>query len=222
MKLSIIIPVLNSHEIVRRQILYFKAMPLPISVELIIVDDGSDPVIIDDTETARIIYTNDTRPWTQPRARNIGAKNATGEFLLFTDIDHIVTKDAIRFGLDCKYDYARFRRELAVLDESGVVTQDRDILEQYGIGKDKSLRVGCHTLSMVVRSSVFEQTGGFREKIGKHPTHDDGDMKHKLKPFTKCPDNDPDERALIYVIPNGRFSGDKNCNPLGLFHDLQR
>jgi len=42
-KLSIIIPVLNSHEIVRRQIKHFKKMDLPDDVELIIVDDGSDP-----------------------------------------------------------------------------------------------------------------------------------------------------------------------------------
>ena len=43
MKLSIIIPVLNSHEIVRRQIEHFKKMDLPDDIELIIVDDGSDP-----------------------------------------------------------------------------------------------------------------------------------------------------------------------------------
>jgi len=42
-KLSIIIPVLNSHEIVRRQIEHFKKMDLPDDIELIIVDDGSDP-----------------------------------------------------------------------------------------------------------------------------------------------------------------------------------
>ena len=42
-KLSIIIPVLNSHEIVRRQVEHFKRMDLSDDVELIIVDDGSDP-----------------------------------------------------------------------------------------------------------------------------------------------------------------------------------
>jgi len=43
MKLSIIIPVLNSHEIVRRQIEHFRKMDLSDDVELIIIDDGSDP-----------------------------------------------------------------------------------------------------------------------------------------------------------------------------------
>jgi len=42
-RLSIIIPVLNSHEIVRRQIAHFEKMDLPDDIELIIVDDGSDP-----------------------------------------------------------------------------------------------------------------------------------------------------------------------------------
>jgi len=42
-RLSIIIPVLNSHEIVRRQIEHFRKMNLSDDVELIIVDDGSIP-----------------------------------------------------------------------------------------------------------------------------------------------------------------------------------
>jgi len=55
-KLSIIIPVLNSHEIVRRQIEHFRKMNLPDDVELIIVDDGSDPPL--ESEYADQIYQN--------------------------------------------------------------------------------------------------------------------------------------------------------------------
>ena len=43
MRLSIIIPVLNSHEVVRRQLLHFERIGLPPDTELILVDDGSDP-----------------------------------------------------------------------------------------------------------------------------------------------------------------------------------
>lgn len=228
MKLSIIIPVLNSHEIVRRQALHFKAMPLPENVELIIVDDGSEPPIVDDTGTIDIIQTNDKRPWTQPRARNIGAREAKGDVFLFTDIDHIVPKEAIDFAFVCKYDYARFRRELAILDEHGRFTQDRDLLYAYGIPKDRGLRISCHTLSMIIKANVFRMIGGFNENIGHYPTHDDGNMKRKLKrleadgQITKCPDNNPDERPPIYMIPNGRYAGEKDFNPFGLFHGLKR
>ena len=41
MKLSIVIPVLNSHEVVRRQCLHFAKMPLPDDVEVVLVDDGA-------------------------------------------------------------------------------------------------------------------------------------------------------------------------------------
>jgi glycosyltransferase involved in cell wall biosynthesis len=223
LRLSIIIPVLNSHEIVRRQILHYEWF-LPHDAELLIVDDGSEPPIEDESYTARIIYTHDKRQWTQPIARNIGAQNAIGEFLIFTDIDHIIPEETIRFAEDFKYGYGRFKREVAVLDKDGHITQDRDELAKYGFPKERGLRVGCHTLSMIVRADVFRDTGGFRENIGHYPTHDDGDMKRKLKHLervgvVKCPD---DERPVIYMFPNGRFCGDKDCNPFGLFHELKR
>lgn len=227
MKLSIIIPVLNSHEIVRRQMLHYQQMGLENDVEVILVDDGSQPGITDETGIAKIFRTNDSRPWTQPKARNIGASRASGEFLLFTDVDHIVPDKSVEWARNCSYDVARFRRYLAVLTEDGVITQDRDILEQYGVPHNRGLKVSCHTLSMVVRAQTFRQTGGFREKLGKHPTHDDGNMKRRLRAIDArhCPDNNPDERPEIFLIPNGRYcknGSDPNADPLGLFHGAQR
>jgi glycosyltransferase involved in cell wall biosynthesis len=222
MKLSIIIPVLNSHEIVRRQIEHFKKMDLPDDVEIIIVDDGSDPPL--EGEGVDIIQTNDTRPWTQPKARNIGASHARGDVLLFTDIDHVIDKRAIEFGRQFKYDYGRFYRELGILDEDGNLTQAPEALIDWGLDKNKAygnLHIGCHVMSMYIRAEIFKEIGGFREKLTKYPTHDDGDMKRKLNRngFVKCPD---DERPTIYMIPNGRFTGNKNDNPNGYFHDLCR
>lgn len=225
-KLSIVIPVLNSHEIVRRQMLYFAKMPLPDDVEVVLVDDGSDPPIPDDQQPFNLVvaYTNDTRPWTQPKARNVGARLAAGEFLLFTDIDHIVPESAVQFGRIFQYGFCKFKRYLAVLDEQGNMTQSQQVLEAYGT-RPGGLRVACHTLSMIIQADAFWKTGGFRENIGSHPTHDDGDMKRKLhrmlarNEITKCPDG---ERPDIYVFPNGRFCGDKDADPLKLFHELAR
>ena len=222
MKLSIIIPVLNSHEIVRRQIEHFKKMDLPDDVEIIIVDDGSDPPI--ESDDVEIIATNDKRLWTQPKARNVGASKAKGEVLLFTDIDHIIDKKAVNFGRIFPYDYGRFYRELGLLDLTGNFTQEPKELMHWGVSLEKAhgdLHIGCHVLSMYIKKDVFKDVGGFREKIGKHPTHDDGDMKRKLNRngYIKCPDN---ERPKIYMIPNGRYSGDKDSNPFGLFHSLCR
>jgi len=169
----------------------------------------------------RIVRTNDKRPWTQPKARNIGASHAKGDVLLFTDIDHIIDKKAVDFGRNFKYDYGRFYRELGVLEEDGNFTQDYAVLAEWGIKKNRGLHIGCHVLSMYIKADVFNSVGGFREKLTSYPTHDDGNMKRKLSKngFVKCPD---DERPKIYMIPNGRYSGDKNDNPHGYFHELCR
>ncbi len=84
MKVSVVIAVLNSHQVVVRQIRHFKRMRLPKDVEIILVDDGSNPPLNYETcglRNLRILYTNDKRPWTQGLARNMGAKVAKGEYL---------------------------------------------------------------------------------------------------------------------------------------------
>ena len=75
MRVSIIIPVLNSHEIVRRQLLHFERLGLPQDTELILVDDGSDPPIENTSRLPVTIHcTGDARPWTWALARNTGAR----------------------------------------------------------------------------------------------------------------------------------------------------
>lgn len=220
MKVSLVIPVLNSHEIVRRQGLYWNSLNLPDDIEIILVDDGSAPPIECDCKNVKIIKTEDFRKWTHPKARNIGIRASKGETLIITDIDHVITKDIFEMAMSFEYDYCRFRRELAVLDKNGVVNQDRKVLRKYGVPRSQRMRLSCHVLSMIMKRSVYDKTGGYRENLGKHPTHDDGDMKRKLRRFKKAPDKNPDIRPLVYALPNGRFC--KTDNPHNLFHDLKR
>lgn len=132
MKVSIIIPVLNSHEIVRRQILHFEKMGIPDDVEIILVDDGSVPAIEVDTKLpVTVLTTNDFREWTWPLARNAGAKLAKGDYFIMTDLDHIITREIIDQVLAFKGDHIRFNREFAILDENGNLTQDIEVLRKY-------------------------------------------------------------------------------------------
>jgi len=125
MKLSVIISVFESYEIVRRQLLHFKKMNLPF--EVIIVDDGSNPPIEGAT-----IRTNSKIRWNVGEARNMGAKIATGEYLFMTDIDHIISKEAIEDALKFNGNKMIFRRQIGVLDENGDVIQDPDVLKEWG------------------------------------------------------------------------------------------
>src|SRR5262245_54087440 len=123
MQCSIIIAVLDSHEIVRRQLLYYNTL-IPLGCEVILVDDGSDPPLVCEHElyySFTILYTHDRRPWTQDKARNLGASVARGTYLLMNDIDHILTVQALASVLCFDGDMLTFSRRSAELNESGCI-----------------------------------------------------------------------------------------------------
>ena len=57
------------------------------------VDDGSSPPILASApaRSMRAFRVLDDIPWNQPGARNLGALNASGEWILFHDIDHFIS-----------------------------------------------------------------------------------------------------------------------------------
>ncbi len=221
-KASVIIPVLNSHEVVRRQLIHLKKI-IPDDTELIIVDDGSDPPIEGAT-----IRTNDFRDWTWPLARNAGARGAKGEYLIMIDLDHILTRELIDSVRSFKGDHMRFNRAFAVLDENGNFTQDREILQKYGLTR-KTLNP--HRNQFAMHRDLYWKLGGYREdRIGKpYPQREDGDFskawdnlyaKGEIKDFDDVVGYD--KRQTLYMFPNGKYCGDVDYNPFNLFHSLTR
>lgn len=125
--------------------------------EFIIVDDGSpQPAIMvprPDWLTSLSIYrVLEDRPWHQHGARNLGAHQARGQWLLLTDMDHILTADAARklfellpeLDTDCIYMMHR------VEADTGLPTA------QYGVTKP-------HPNSFVVTRDTFWRIGGYDE-----------------------------------------------------------
>jgi glycosyltransferase involved in cell wall biosynthesis len=232
MKLSIIIPVLNSHEILRRQILHFEKMGIPKDTEIIIVDDGSTPPIeINSTLPITLHHSNDFREWTWPVARNTGAKLAKGEYFLMVDLDHIITKEIIDTVRSFTGDFVRFNRQFAVLDENGNLTQDRATLEAYGLPKDRDVKFTPHRNQFAIHRNLYKKMGGFREdRIGMpYPQREDGDFAklwRQLYEKGEVRDFDDligyDKRETLYMFPNGKYCGDVDHNPFGLFHNLSR
>jgi glycosyltransferase involved in cell wall biosynthesis len=235
-KLSIIIPVLNSHEIVRRQVLHFEKIGIPDDTELIIVDDGSDPALeIETTIPLTVLKTNDFRPWTWPVARNAGARMARGEYFLMTDLDHIISRELIDTVRSFTGDHMRFHREFAVLDENGDFTQDPDVLETYGWPRDRmetrGFRFTPHRNQFAIHKDLYWKIGGFREdRIGMpYPQREDGDFAKKWRLIHEAGGmKDFDEvvgyehRPILYMFPNGKYCGDVDHNPFNLFHTLTR
>jgi len=235
MKISVVIPVLNSHEIVRRQLLHFSKMGWPRDCELILVDDGSDPPIHCPSDIAApfltILHTGDTRPWTWALARNAGARIASGEYLLMFDLDYILTREALEGVRGFTGQKRRFRREFGVLDEHGEFSQDEETMKRYGLPeqriKQKGFKLPPHPNNFAILRELYWEIGGFREDVVDRP-YPQGEDRYFKQEWMKrvatgeVEDDDANTRPTLYMFPNGQFCGDVDYNPFDLFHDLTR
>ena len=228
-KISIVIPVFNSHKVVRRQLKHFKRMNLPDNIEIILMDDGSDPPLKAKFENHTVrnlnIYpTGDTRPWTQPCAKNLGAKIAQGDYLLITDIDHILSRELISAVEQFDGDKMEFTRSFAVLSSRGEIMRDPQTLFRYGLSparyKKRKLRIYKHTNTFAMRKKIFEELDGYHPrhcKKGIHDIYDDNHLFSKYKKYAAAGYCQPSQMGPeVYVFPS--TARDK----FNLFHNLRR
>jgi glycosyltransferase involved in cell wall biosynthesis len=215
LKISIIIAVYQSHEIVRRQLLHLNRIKTD-DTEIIIVDDNSNPPL----EGARL-NTHSPIRWNVGVARNMGVEVSRGEYLFFTDIDHIISKEALEDALNFTGNKMIFRRQIAVLDENGFITQDERVLKDWGWRGDE-LDASVHGNTFVMRRDVFEGLGGFKEHLtGKHPTKRQGiDTNFNHRWNKKYDRKDLSVGRDIYHYPISRFNKDNSTNPKGMFYEI--
>lgn len=228
-KTSIVIPVLNSHEIVRRQLLHFAGMDLE-GVEIIIVDDGSEPPLLyEGNLPVRIIYTNDERAWTWALARNRGAREAQGKYLLMYDVDHFINNDTLEMLKTFEGQKIQFKREFAVLLEDGSFCQDLETLVSYGFPRSRFEKRGFIVTPLpnnfVIRKDIFFEMGGYREDLihRAYPQGEDRSFKRRWCKWMQANNGAVHtERTTIYMFPNGYLCGHVDFNPFNLFHNLSR
>lgn len=228
MRLSIVIPVYQSHEAFRRQCLYWKMLNLPDDIEIIIVDDGSDPPL--EADGVRFVRTNRNLAWTQDLSRNQGAEHARGEILLMTDLDHILSKEAIMASMAFSGARLQFPRYFGVLLEDGTLTEDVDILIDYGFDERRLNRHGLyasfHLNTWAMPRKLFVELGGYKESTctkGYHPGPRQGPdcyFNSKWNSWAKTQGVRPERGPTIYMFPIGRFHKDGDTNPMGMFHGL--
>ena len=236
-KISVVISILNSHRIVKRQIRHFRNMDLPDDIEIIFIDDGSNPPLIFENpglRNFRIYATNDFRPWTQGLGRNLGAKIALGEYLFFTDIDHVISHEALMAVHEFNGDKMVFPRHFGILDMKGRITQDKDALLAFGLNRERYRRrnvgAGYHTNTFAIKKSLFMQMDGFDPKYCESEFHVGGqfmseerDFYLRYQRYVKQGLAQPEVVGpRLYVYPTGRFQETGEQNPFGLFHGTSR
>jgi glycosyltransferase involved in cell wall biosynthesis len=226
MRRSIIIPCLESHEAVRRQILWLDSWIKPFSNRwhVIIVDDGSEPPIAitcpaNFNLTCIRIPPHKTK-WTHPIARNRGAESCPGsKFLFFLDIDHILTPETLTTASSFNGDMMRFPRRIGALDKNGKLLTSRKDLLQFGAAPDEleSPKIISATVCLV-RSTVQETIGGFSEIFCGQYGREGIEYKKRYEHFVHNEKCKPPELSPtnIYVFPNPRKNRQK------LFHSLKR
>lgn len=216
-----------------RQIKYLKSLNLPDDIEFIIVDDGSEPplkVTDYDLKNFSIYYTNNKLAWTQGLGRNLGASKAKGQYLLMTDIDHIITKEAFMDVYKFGGPMMRFPRYFGILDEDGSLKTDGGSLREYGIKpgylEAPEYRTNVHRNTFAMRRDIYNEIGGYDPKwctYGYHPKTRKGDDCYLDGAWRRLAREQGYEQRMgskVYVFPNGRFHKDREKNPFSLFHDL--
>jgi len=201
-------------------------MNLPDSVEIIYIDDGSDPPLHFPDHGLQNFFihpTHDTRPWTEHLARNKGAELSKGNYLLFTDIDYIIPRSAIEAALNFTGDRMRFTREFAILDENGNTIQDMQTLKSYGLKSD-SVVIGQHRSTYLISRDIFFSLGGYRDLTHRpYPNYAGRDFFKRWRRLLHTGKvSYAEEIPIVYMFPNGKFCGDRDYNPFNLFHNLKR
>jgi hypothetical protein len=227
-KLSIVTAILDSHEIVRRQVLHYNRMDLPPDVEIVWVDDGSEPPIEADLRNGRIIRTGNKTPWSEHAARNRGGAEAKADMLFFADIDYILPREAIMRAREFTGDRMDIRRWLGVLDEAGVIRTDEGTLKAWKVRSRWLDRViPGHRSQFVMSRKVFNQIGGYREDLAgtTHPGGGGaGNRFHSQWRYLRRLERAvlSDKKVDVLVFPSGQWCRGNDENPSGLFHGLSR
>jgi predicted glycosyltransferase involved in capsule biosynthesis len=217
-ELSIIVSVLESYEVVRRQLLHFQRI-LPRECELIMVDDGSEPSLqavcdsISISFAFKLHFTHDHRPWTQPKGRNIGASFSCAPKLLFFDIDHILTSDIIQACLRYEGDKLHWLRRPGILDERGCIVTDPVVLLEYGLTDNF---VSVHANSFMIRQPLFKQLGGYDERFCGRYGGDDIDFNDRYQRMCQGGRARPEE-----VIGEGYVFPNPSADVKRVFHSLR-
>ncbi|MBU2639816.1 MAG: glycosyltransferase family 2 protein [Nanoarchaeota archaeon] len=181
MKISIIIPNYNNKETLNQCLDSIKNLKNP-PFEVIVIDDystdGSEKIVKNPNKLIRLEQNGGPA-----RARNIGAKNAKGDFLLFIDSDVLLEKNII-----IEIEKILKNKIKAIIQgvyskrskHPGICNRFKDIYYNYYFNRNtgdftKTLSTHC----FLIEKELFLVKGGFNENI-KNASIEDAEFGKKI------------------------------------------
>jgi GT2 family glycosyltransferase len=195
--LSVIVPAYQCAPMLRRCLAGLVASDLPRATwELLVVDDGST----DDTPAVaapladRVLRVPDG-PRGPAQARNLGARAARSDLLVFVDADVVVAPHTLRGFADLFRADPTLAAAFGAYDDQpadpGVVSQYRNLLHRYvhlrHAGDAETFWAGCGA----VRRADFLTVGGFDAARYPRPQIEDIELGYRLR----------DRGARIRLVP---------------------
>lgn len=164
-RVTLVLPFYENHQFIETQIAQWLYWPSNVSehVEVIVVDDGSPKPLrslhVSSVRLRQFRIDVDIR-WNWLAARNIGAHHAAGEWLLMTDMDHIVPSETLgrvvfgRHDEKVVYAFKRFDHSSGEL-------------------------VNPHSASFLMTKAMFWKIGGYDEGLSGY-YGSDGDWRRRV------------------------------------------
>lgn len=165
-RVSLVLPFYQNHEFIKTQAASWQdwLQHQRDHVEVIVVDDGSpkplEPLAVNGVRLRQFRIDVDIR-WNWLAARNIGAYHAAGEWLLLTDMDHIVPWNTMEAAV------------YAWLNPAVVYAFERR--EHTG----QPPLISPHSASFLMTKALFWKIGGYDEALSGH-YGTDGEYRRRL------------------------------------------
>ncbi len=183
-QVSVVIPVRNAAACLQRCL---EAIMTSTSTtfEVILVDDGSTDATPRIAERFPVVYLTTPRLSGPAAGRNLGAKHAKGEILLFVDADVVVQNDTLHlvsrsFGKD-----PQLAALLGSYDDkpawNNLLSQYKNLMHHYIHQISRADGCTFWTGLGAIRKTVFDSIGGFNEKRYRRPSIEDIELGYRLR-----------------------------------------
>lgn len=189
---TIVLPFYRNSQFVRRQLAQWATFPHETASHLraVIVDDGSPEPLADALRDlsrpfpVRTFRIEEDRRWNWIAARNIGAHHAETDWLLLTDMDHVIPAETAK----------------------AVVFGAHDVKTIYGFSRQESTgkTLAPHPNSWLMTKALFWTIGGYDETLsGFYGT--DGDYRRRCAQVAPI-------KILRDVLVRHEYDGDSSTS----------